>query len=389
MKKKYKVKLSPKVNYFEEAIFLAVKAAQWEGDFSLEEFHLVDNEEAFKKAVVEIDREFEDVYNFQLNIISEAIPLFKGSRFWREITKLEDRDVFKSDYLFAWSQNCEVSSIRDIDMSMFLRMNLEEFEDIYSNEGSLDGEFESLVNNHYKNSSWGKELDIKLEDILDLVDNTYFSPDKKLEILKIYIDTEKMYKEFQDKIGRCELIVKKYFYLVEARFNDMVKNFEDRQNIDDLLEMFQVASLEEYYSDEIIIRFNCVQYNGGSFRVSSRKISKTKMLLGILLFKLKEYSLSFEDSRDKLIEKCKAIGDETRFEILNKLSNRPYYVKELAEKMGISSASISHHLSILFQAGFIEPKVYDRKTYYNLKADKIVELGKRLVSFGEMTKNSK
>ncbi|NLJ89555.1 MAG: winged helix-turn-helix transcriptional regulator [Clostridiales bacterium] len=381
MNNKYKVKLSDKPNFFEEAVQLAIKAAQWEGDFQKEDFHLVSNEEGFKKSVEEIDKEFEDIYNFQINILEEAVPLFKGDKFWYEITRTEDKDIFKSDYLFSWSQNCKVSSIEEIDLSMFLRMNLEIFEDIYSNAGHLDGEYESLVENLFKESSWQDEIDIKLEDIFELINNTDYSADKKLEVLKIYIETERIYKDFQEKLGTCEEIVKRHYHLVEPRFNRAVDYYKEREDYDDIFEMSKITSLKEYYSDEVIVRFNCVKYNGGALRVTTGTELNTKLTLGILLMELKAYSLSFEDSREKLIEKCKAIGDDIRFEIICHLSKRPYYVKELAEKMDLSSASISHHLSILFHADFIEPKVHDRKTYYSLKENALRELGEGLIRF--------
>ncbi len=262
-------------------------------------------------------------------------------------------------------------------------MNLEVFGDIYSNEGALDGELSSLTERSFRNSTWKDEIDIKLEDILWLIENTDFSVDKKFEIIKIYIDSKRIYKEFQQKIGACENIVKKYFYLVEDRFKKTANNFESDKDTEKFLEMGNIISLKELYSEEIVVRFSSVAYNGGSFRVSSKLELDTKVLIGIMLFELNDYSKSYEGSKDKIIEKCKAIGDETRFTILRHISERNYYVKALAEKMDLTSASISHHLSILFQAGFIEPTVKDRKTYYNIKAEVFTELGKDLIRLGK------
>ncbi len=318
--------------------------------------------------------------------MSEAVPFFKDSKFWKELTKEEKDDVFKAPYLSSWVQNNDVSSIKDIDISMFLYMNLEMFEDVYSNEGSLNCELQSLENHSFRNSTWKEKIDIKLEDILFLIENTGFSASKKFEIIKIYIDSERIYKEFQDKIGACEEIVKKYYYLVEDRFNRIVNNFKADKDTKKFLAMANVMSLKDLYSKEIIVRFSSIQYNGGGFRLSYKESVKTKIIIGIMLFDLCDYSMSFEDSKDKIIEECKAIGDETRFTILSRISERPYYVKELADEMDLTSASISHHLSILFQAGFIEPTVKDRKTYYNIKEEAIIDLGQKLISMGNSLK---
>jgi ArsR family transcriptional regulator len=56
----------------------------------------------------------------------------------------------------------------------------------------------------------------------------------------------------------------------------------------------------------------------------------------------------------------KALADESRLNIINALNGKPYYVEELAERINLSSSTISFHLKKLEEAGL----VYSSKEQY-------------------------
>ena len=57
---------------------------------------------------------------------------------------------------------------------------------------------------------------------------------------------------------------------------------------------------------------------------------------------------------EELVQIFKALGDETRLEILIILSRRKICAKGLAKHLGISEAAVSQHISMLKQAGLIK-----------------------------------
>ena len=53
------------------------------------------------------------------------------------------------------------------------------------------------------------------------------------------------------------------------------------------------------------------------------------------------------DPTRRLAEGLRALGDETRLRILGLLTRRPHYGEELAESLGLTPATISHHIKAL------------------------------------------
>lgn len=49
----------------------------------------------------------------------------------------------------------------------------------------------------------------------------------------------------------------------------------------------------------------------------------------------------------------RALGQETRFKILDLVSSKPFSVRELEEKLGISQSAVSQQLKVLNEAGLV------------------------------------
>ncbi|EMD16684.1 hypothetical protein HMPREF9943_01013 [Eggerthia catenaformis OT 569 = DSM 20559] len=79
----------------------------------------------------------------------------------------------------------------------------------------------------------------------------------------------------------------------------------------------------------------------------------------------------------------KALSDSTRREILNLLKDGPKNAGEIADQFNMTKPSISHHLSILKQAGLIEDERQGQQIIYNLNSTVFQELISWFYSFKE------
>lgn len=68
---------------------------------------------------------------------------------------------------------------------------------------------------------------------------------------------------------------------------------------------------------------------------------------------------------------AKSLSDTSKLEILRLLKNEDLYNLEIAQKLGLTPATTSHHMTMLLSAGLVEVAKEGRKVYYNLCADGI------------------
>jgi len=65
----------------------------------------------------------------------------------------------------------------------------------------------------------------------------------------------------------------------------------------------------------------------------------------------------------------KALGDSSKFDILLSLNHTPKYNLELAEHLGLTAATISHHMQSLLLHGLVSVEKRDGRVYYTLQRD--------------------
>lgn len=77
---------------------------------------------------------------------------------------------------------------------------------------------------------------------------------------------------------------------------------------------------------------------------------------------------------NNLINKFKALGDETRFKIFLLLSEKQICVKSLAKALGISESAVSQHLKVLKNADLIKGEKVGYFTHYKVQRTVLKEL---------------
>ena len=65
----------------------------------------------------------------------------------------------------------------------------------------------------------------------------------------------------------------------------------------------------------------------------------------------------------------KALSDSSKFDILLSLNHSPKYNLELAEHLGLTAATVSHHMQMLLMHGLVSVEKRDGRVYYTLQRD--------------------
>ncbi len=76
-------------------------------------------------------------------------------------------------------------------------------------------------------------------------------------------------------------------------------------------------------------------------------------------------------SKESLLLKLKALSDSSKLEIITSLKVSPKYNLEIAQQLGLTAATMSHHMNVLLICGFVNVEKKDGKVYYHLKEENI------------------
>jgi len=73
----------------------------------------------------------------------------------------------------------------------------------------------------------------------------------------------------------------------------------------------------------------------------------------------------------ELLVGAKALSDKSKIEILIGLKEKPMQNYEIAEQVGLTPATVSHHMNTLLAAGFVDMGIAEGKGSYTLNAERI------------------
>ncbi len=79
-----------------------------------------------------------------------------------------------------------------------------------------------------------------------------------------------------------------------------------------------------------------------------------------------------------MIRLFRALGDPTRLQVLRLLTEREWYLTELAIQVGLSKPTMKHHLALLRAAGLVTVIDEGGLTYYSLRRERLDEVGPEL-----------
>ncbi|MCR5213633.1 MAG: metalloregulator ArsR/SmtB family transcription factor [Eubacterium sp.] len=71
---------------------------------------------------------------------------------------------------------------------------------------------------------------------------------------------------------------------------------------------------------------------------------------------------------------CKALGDSTRLEIVNMISEEEKCGCKILEKFSITQPTLSHHMKILVECGLVNDRKEGKWHYYSVNTEVMTEL---------------
>ena len=84
--------------------------------------------------------------------------------------------------------------------------------------------------------------------------------------------------------------------------------------------------------------------------------------------------------KDELLGFFKALSDANRLRIIGLLAQNSYSVEQLAALLDLGASTVSHHLSILADAGLVSARAQSYYNVYSLDKEKIEDRSRQMLS---------
>lgn len=210
---------------------------------------------------------------------------------------------------------------------------------------------------------------------LDFIKNSPLPDATKWKLFLVFEDPKKYAKELCDYLNDCYEDLSNALTVlnpIKEKWFSKIKNFEAKDFLDligylDKFISFQDVELRVFPSltpyAAILSKVDNAIYLGLGYDVE-----KT--------FK----AIKGKDEMEYMLNILKSLSDNSRFNILKLLSEKEMYANEIAEKLKLSNATISHHMSVMGLQNLIKTASVQNKTYYTINKDTLNNFLEKLIN---------
>ena len=233
--------------------------------------------------------------------------------------------------------------------NMFFEKNNKNIQEVHN--------WDLIKNNPYEMLKIIKELELTDKDmeyqLIEIIENAKETKQRYVMLLKHFY--EKAYKPFEEEIYNLIVPAMEQY---EKEFLSNPEKFSRKYFVKDISVFGQV----------VLVHISFFKYSGSDYWAS--KDGNECIIFGSDTWRYIEE----EPEKEKILNFLKSISDKRRMNIIELLAEKPRYVNEIAEEIGMSAATTSYHLTNLQELGIVDFERYEHRFYYYLNKDKFREL---------------
>lgn len=258
----------------------------------------------------------------------------------------------------------------------------EELTDGEKLETELNHTFQRILDSGPQDSSENELVISGLSDVMTALEGWHGSDADKFKLLRLYSERREVMEQLWNFQELCAEVGRECLESVQERFNACMEELKKPETVENLLERVGIQGGEKYSGQitpmilpygNCLIEFRTLQENQQHFDI--------KLHIGIEIFHLYRSREASYCHDERLLSRLKALSDPTRLKILRQLVERPCYLQEMAKAMGLTPATVLHHVGILMSEELIEMQVTTekKKVYYQIKKHVLEEVSQGIL----------
>lgn len=199
------------------------------------------------------------------------------------------------------------------------------------------------------------------DKFITFLDECDYSDSEKWLLLQLYCQPKKIFAKFIALVNANIPAYEKAILAIDTERSQFIESYLDSINEQKLI---AYKNLVEGVNEDVAV-FPCMIFP------ETLMLLKGRLYYGVLLDVIPLRDHSPEETRAFLQMRLKALADTSKLQIMQLLKEGEKYNLEIAEHLGITPATTSHHMNVLLATGLIGINKQQGKVYYHLEQDVI------------------
>lgn len=235
-----------------------------------------------------------------------------------------------------------------------------------------------------------KEVE-NIQDLMQILDGLTMESADKWNILKIVISPQEHFERIAPLLERAQELILEFQDQWQPMVEQLAENWK-RVAEEPGVEGFLSDCWHITFQDNpcgIVVIPGIISLNSFSYGEFVPYHTPNILRVGLMfdsyehMYALLKPQENSAMEKEYLMQALKCFGDKSKLEILTLLKQNRMYASELAEKLKLTNATISHHMNTLLVLNLISLELKENRSYYRLNSGEIRrilnELEKRLL----------
>jgi DNA-binding transcriptional ArsR family regulator len=217
-----------------------------------------------------------------------------------------------------------------------------------------------------------KEKLRNLTDLIAFIEGSPYENEAKWEAIKIYNNQEVYYNEVLSLLTETvEVLMSKHeasIRKLEKIFYEYWTGYQEKKDIIETIKEKLSISWESRESGSILLPQLFQPFSVALSLDADDPLKPEVIRIGIMMdenFILTGKRIKKED----IVNIGKLLSDKSKVDILELAGRKPFYGKELANELQLSTATISYHVNSLLKEGLLKAEVNANKVFYSLNRE--------------------
>ncbi|RDY27021.1 ArsR family transcriptional regulator [Romboutsia weinsteinii] len=305
--------------------------------------------------------------NYEM-IVNESIKELNshginGELFIKRHFKIIDKYIKAFDK-YKKVNNNELFLLDEEDAGIFtlLSIGIIENEEIMTNiddcsEEKLKREVLDAINDVFEIEGSNEDID-STDKILEFIDKLDLSKNIKWRLLVVLKDLKKYYKELVIEVENNRQAYNEAYKVVEKYVPKLISDFTKYIGSGECELLNNIKNSEQ---DSYVIVPTLSMMN-------SFFEYKNTYHIGLLYELIYKEQIKAMGNKGELVLQLKALADKSKLEIVSLLKSEPMYSLEIAERLGLTPATVSYHMTVLLESNMVIVEKKNGKVYYSLNS---------------------
>lgn len=256
-----------------------------------------------------------------------------------------------------------------------------------ANWGALEGEALTDLTRRLLGMLLSEDWDIALETLSEqaLIDRIFdakdFDAEKKLIIIRYCAGQREVVPQLYTFLSDVAEVMDRYFYIVQPEYDALAAQVTTTQR-GALEALLPIEDSWPHQTVQVSITVLC--FNSALIFADERRCD---IYVGLHVLPL---SRMHEAHAMHYVRDLKALADDTRIKMIRMMAKEPLYLQEIARRLELTPATVSHHLNILVGEGLVQLQVKDpgvRHALYITSASQLRKIANRLLRLADEVAN--